>query len=710
MARRQSQRTSVRTVPPEAAGTDRWTVVAIVGLPLLALVLRLVYLVQIRDVPFFEGLYVDARAYWDWAGQIAGGDWIGKETFYQAPLYPYVLAILRLLTGSSYIGVRVGQAVMGSAACVFLFLAGRAFVGRPAGAVAGLLLAIYPPAIFFDGLIQKATLGLLLTTWMLWMLGRCHRRPTFGTWLLVGVSLGLLCLTRENALALIVVIALWLFVHFARHGLKARLRWCGAFVAGLAVTLMPVGFRNLAVGGEFLLTTSQFGPNFFIGNNSQASGAYIALRGSRGSTQFERTDAIELAERDVGRSLTPKEVSAYWTERAMRFIRTQPGKWLALMGRKWLLTWNAFEIADAEDLYLYASWSSLLAALGLVLHFGVIGPVAAGGIVLTWRRWRDLWLLYALLLTFATAVTLFFVFARYRFPLVPVLLIFAGAGVVEGVARIRAKRWRPLGVAVVAVVVAAVVMNWPIFNAAQQKAVAHYNLGTALADREQYAEAIHEFRKSLAYDASQSATHNNLANTLRMMHRPQEAMDEYQEAVRLQPQNAAARFDYATFLMQQGKYADALTQFRESQRYDPDYPEVYLQQTLCLLQFDRFAEAIGVLREGRAALPDDVRIMNSLAQLLSTAPRAADRNGAEAVQLAETAARMTQFKDPRVLDTLAAAYAEVGRFDDAVKAARRGLQLAHQAGEQQMAAILDAHRRLFEAHKPFHIRPAPPQQ
>ena len=75
-----------------------------------------------------------------------------------------------------------------------------------------------------------------------------------------------------------------------------------------------------SVGGGFYLTTSQFGPNFYIGNNPHADGTYLSLRFGRGAPEFERQDATELAERALGRTLSPAEVSSYWTDRALDFI------------------------------------------------------------------------------------------------------------------------------------------------------------------------------------------------------------------------------------------------------------------------------------------------------------------------------------------------------------------------------------------------------
>src|SRR5690349_22963550 len=125
---------------------------------LAALTVRLVHLFQIRRAPFFALLMGDARSYHTWAQQIAAGDWIGSGIFYQAPLYPYFLGLVYTLSGDTPTMVRLWQAVIGSCACVLLGYAGCRLFSRTAGIAAGLMLAFYAPAIFFDGLIQKSVL------------------------------------------------------------------------------------------------------------------------------------------------------------------------------------------------------------------------------------------------------------------------------------------------------------------------------------------------------------------------------------------------------------------------------------------------------------------------------------------------------------------------------------------------------------------------
>ena len=153
-------------------------------------------------------------------------------------------------------------------------------------------------------------------------------------------------------LILAAVIPVWIGLYFSESPILNRLQWMGFFFAGLLLVLLPVGLRNLAVGGEFKLTTSQFGPNFFIGNNPSADGTYVSVENVIGEPQLEGKDAKRLAERALGRSLTPGEVSDYWLQKSWDYIRSQPEKWIELLGRKWLMVWNAREIEDSDD-YLH---------------------------------------------------------------------------------------------------------------------------------------------------------------------------------------------------------------------------------------------------------------------------------------------------------------------------------------------------------------------
>src|SRR5688500_6343636 len=183
-----------------------------------ALAVRLVHIWQIRPSPFFDTLLGDANGYDQWAQRLAAGDWIGSDVFYQAPLYPYFLGLVYKIFGRDLLAVRIIQALIGSASCALLAMAGTRFFSRPVGVIAGLALALWAPAIFFDGLLQKSVLDVFFVCLALWLIARIagadpdppakaggYKR----LWVALGGTMGALALTRENALIFIAVIVVW---------------------------------------------------------------------------------------------------------------------------------------------------------------------------------------------------------------------------------------------------------------------------------------------------------------------------------------------------------------------------------------------------------------------------------------------------------------------------------------------------------------------
>lgn len=615
-----------------------------------AFAVRLLYLTQIENIPFFHHLIGDGKRYWEWAGRIAGGDWLGNATFYQAPAYPYFLALVRLVVGDNLWLAHVAQAALGSIACGLLALAGRAFISPRAGLCTGVIVALYGPAIFFDGLIQKATLSLFLMSallcllgWIAWNWERrtlmesvAHARdersrglklasllgPQVLMFFACGVVLGLLALTREQALLLGVVVLVWLVVRgvrFAVHSgdvrpqllkgtghsrwvacprppeagagmLKATKneRFCiaalrlamppGFFVLGIALVLGPVAWRNYRVGGELALTTVQAGPNFYIGNHDGATGRYIALKPGAEWPPLEQRAATELAEAETGRSLAPREVSHYWLGKSWDYIKHQPLDWLGLLLHKWALVWNAYELSDTESYTLYAHLSWLLGVCGKLNHFGVLWPLAAVGLAATARRWRSLWLLYALILAVAGGVAVFYVFARYRYPLVPLLAIFAGAGVVE-IVRIIRKRGRVSfprsGIIVGIVIIVAVTTNLRFEHQRLLDGTAYHNWGEVMRQDGNYTAAAYLLEEALRYQPESPAVHTSLGATLAAQGRALEAADHYAQALDLDPNFARAHFRLGLLYVAQGRFDDALRSYREVVRTDPSNAAVH---------------------------------------------------------------------------------------------------------------------------------------
>ena len=598
------------------------------GLFAVAFAVRLVHVWQMRATPYFSMLMGDARGYDQWAARLAGGDWIGSDVFYQAPLYPYFLGAVYALFGHDLLAARLVQAAIGSLSAVLVAIAAARLFSPPAGLVAGTLLALYAPAIFFDALIQKSVLDVAFVSAALAVIAHLatggHDRR--GLWLALGAAVGALSLTRENALALVVVLGAW-----AWGGVPhARLRRGAAvalFTAGVALVLAPVALRNYAVGGGVYLTTSQFGPNFYIGNNAAADGSYVPLRFGRGSPEFERVDATELAERATGRTLTPAEVSRYWTGRAVAFITSQPVAWLRLQARKAALLVNAAEMIDTEAQESHAEWSWPLRVLGPITHVGLLLPLAVIGVWLTWPERRRLWALYAVAAAFALTTLAFYVFARYRFPLVPVLVLFAAAAVV----RLRAawpgwptpERARAVGMAAASAALAFL----PVTSAARARAITETNLGTALHDAGRFDDAAAQYRHALTIAPDYVPAINNLGVTLRALGRVDEAIGVYGDGLRMRGDYPDLHFNLANALLAQNRAAEAAEHFRQASAGVPDSAGVHNNLGTALAEQGRLVEAAAAFERALAVEPTSARAHRNLGNVLGALGRADEAFG-----------------------------------------------------------------------------------
>jgi Tfp pilus assembly protein PilF len=606
---------------------------------LVALTVRLVHLWQMRAAPVFSVLMGDARSYDEWAQQIAAGNWVGNEVFYQAPLYPYFLGAIYSTLGRDLFVVRVIQAVVGAAACTMLGLAAARLFSRHVGLIVGLGLALYAPAIFFDALIQKTVLDVFLICLALWISSRlvdAVARPH--EWIGLGLALGALALTRENALVFAAIVLVWIAIAagpaFAasplRRGRQAnktrptrggRKAAAGGFVLGLALVLAPVGVRNYAVGGGFYMTTSQFGPNFYIGNNSRADGTYMPLRPGRGAPEYERQDATALAELALGRPLTPSEVSRYWTDRALGFVTTRPVAWARLLARKFALLWNADEMLDTESQETHAEWSMPLRLLGWFGHFGLLVPSAVVGLIAWWRERRRLWLFYAMTIAYAASVIVFYVFARYRFPLVPFLMLFAAAGLVHGPGFIRASsRLRRTAVAATVIAVA-IFANWPMLSSETMRAVTESNLGAALQEDGRLDAAIEHYRRAVAIKSDYAPAYNNMGTALRAKGSVDAAIAAYRRAIETLPDYADAHYNLANALIEQNQGDEAAAHLRIAAQTLPTSAGVHNNLGKALADMGRLEEAALELRQAAALDPRSARAHRNLGNVLASQGR-----------------------------------------------------------------------------------------
>ncbi len=200
----------------------------------------------------------------------------------------------------------------------------------------------------------------------------------------------------------------------------------------------------------------------------------------------------------------------------------------------------------------------------------------------------------------------------------------------------------------------------------KENVIAHGNLGVVFREQGKVDAAIDQFRAALRINPNDADSHNNLGTVLRQKGKIEEAMAEYQLALRLKPNLAEAHYNLGIALLQKGRAAEAMGQYQEALRIDPA----------------------------------NRKIQNNLAWLLATSADATLRDGKRAVALAQQALEPSGGTDPVILDTLAAALAEAGRFSEAAQTARKALELANLAGQQGLAQELKGELKRYEAGLP----------
>jgi tetratricopeptide (TPR) repeat protein len=324
----------------------------------------------------------------------------------QDPLYAWALAAVYRI-GFHFNLVRWAQALLGAAAAVLTCLLARRLMRWPAALLAGLVVALYGPLVFYEAAFLREAPAAALCVAVLYLLDTALRpreppHPRAGVLLLLaGLLLGSTCLLRSNLLLFALGAAVW--VWRASDSRRPAL----VFAAALALPVLPVVALNVVRSGRPALISSSGPYNFFIGNVHDATGD------GKGSWAYYTT---------VKASGPAESVSLY--RRALADIAAHPAAWAKLQARKMALF---FSPRDLPDNLSYAMGRRCNPRLGpAAIEMYLLLPAAVAGLVLGLRRWPRSSLLYVFLVLYAASVVVFFVVSRLQLPVVPVLAVFAG--------------------------------------------------------------------------------------------------------------------------------------------------------------------------------------------------------------------------------------------------------------------------------------------
>jgi len=240
-------------------------------------------------------------------------------------------------------------------------------------------------------------------------------------------------------------------------------------------------------------------------------------------------------------------------------------------------------------------------------------------------------------------------------------------------------------------------------------AQAHYDLGNALLRKGNSQGAIAAYEKTLSIQARYPAAHYNLGIALDQNGQIDEAIAHYREAVQEQPNYPKAYYLLGNDLLHKGRVDDAIAAYEQALKSRPTYPDAENNIGLALLQKGRPSEAIAHWQNALAGQSDSVDSLNNLAWVLATFPESWIRDRKQALALAERANQLSGDNNPAILRTLAAAYAENGRFTEARVTAERGLQLANTQENLALANIFEGDLARYRINTPVRTatQPAP---
>lgn len=353
--------------------------------------------------------------HFDWMGQIGPPEawyrwWGGKEIFHQAPLYAYLVAAGLWALGGSLPALMLLQLGFGAIQPLVVHAVARRVADERAGIVAAALTAVYGPFVFHQGVLLRDWIPPLVEPIALLLLLRAADRGRRADWALAGAMLGVSLLVREAALLLAPLALGWAAWALRRtpRRLPAAL---GAALLGLAAAVAPLVARNAAVGAPLLALSNRLAENIVQGNAGDAFPVGLVHPPSMQG----------ILERSGGR--LPAVVR--------ETLATHHGDWRGLVALQWLKLRALIDPLEVPNNVAYAYGLDLSPVLRATAGYGLVVPLGLAGAVVAARATAAHGLL-ALHATTTLALTLLgVVVARYRLALVPVLLIYAGAGLVR---------------------------------------------------------------------------------------------------------------------------------------------------------------------------------------------------------------------------------------------------------------------------------------
>jgi Flp pilus assembly protein TadD len=535
-----------------------------------ALFVRLLYMFQSKSVdPLFSQPIMDAQYHHEWAKSIVTHDWLGSESFFRAPFYPYFLALIYKIAGINLIIPRIIQIIIGALSCFLTAKIGTHFFGKKVGIIAGFIAALYPLFIYFDNefLIPNILVFLVLTGFYL-TVKQAEKGIKFG-WFFTGIVWGLAAITRPNILLFVITIPFWLL----RKCKKKCVTAIAYGIVGVIIMIAPVTIRNYIVSKEFVPIAWQGGINFYIGNNPHADGKTAILPGTRPSWWGGFYDARRIAEQAEGKPLKNSEIDRYWLKQGLNFFATMPGKAVSLLLKKTYLFFSGYEISNNRDIYYFTRTTYLKFLLFKVpflqFPFGVLLPLSLVGVWFAFKKKKDISLMLIFIITYSFSFILFFVCARYRLPIIPFLIILSSFAITTSIHHLKKGMYRQCIAPFVIFIASYVLFNSNISRLKDNPAINYLALGEAEFRNSNYNRALSYLTKALPYYSHDGEVMNQLGACYYYLGQYEEALKYYLRSIEINPHQSEAYDNIGSIYYSRRQFETAKNYFLKAIETNP---------------------------------------------------------------------------------------------------------------------------------------------
>jgi len=569
---------------------------------LVALLLRLLYLFQIRSNPFFDSPIIDAQYYRDLGLSLSHGEGTGRAPFMMPPLYPLFLAAVFRIAGPGLLLPHVLQFLLGALAAGSSALLAARLAGTTVGLVAGLLVATSRSLLFVEGDLLATPLALCLDLLFLLLLVRFLQEGRWRSLLGAGLAGGLAALTLP-----LVIVSLAASVAFL--ALRRQVRAALLLLVAIAVPILPVTWHNLRASGSLVWVSANGGINFYIGNNPTMQHT-VALRPG---PEWRRMNDLPLREAGI---VHPAGRDRWFYRQGLRFWLQQPGMALWHTAQKvWLLLRNREIMRDFDFHYFGTHYAALLRWPWW--NFALLLALAAVGIVHARQRSAGENLVLLFLVAYAAGITLFFVSSRYRAPLLPLLALFAAMGGVWCVQMGRTHRGRRLARALLLGLGVFLLSMLQGAGAGSVDVVeARYRVGTALQQKGDCDGALQAYRDVLQRDPMHALAMTHAAACEQQQGRVQAAVDLYERALQADPNYVDPAVNLANLAWAHDDSAAAEQYFELAIARDPLFAQSYAYHGLFQLSHGSARLAVSSLRRALALDPSWESLRLDLARAL----------------------------------------------------------------------------------------------